>query len=536
MITLTQLCDYLGPELGSASAGRINSTVLTGVHISELTDPTPYLEGGELLLTTGIPLVGGAAAIQSYVQRLVVRGVAALGLGLGAGTDRVPETLRAACAGVGLHLLVVPAGIPFLHVSRAYWDLLGRAEQSNFTAGLKQQTSLARAATRPGAVGAVIQMLAEASGGWAAFLAVGDRTGTVWPTAQRSLLPRLWDETARLNLAGTYSSATFPLDGTEVVVHSIVVDRATVGFLAVGAGRVLRRADRQLLLTGCMLLAVSVQQERQLRRSNARLSAAVASLIVSGFPDAARLVVSEFDLYALPDRLNLLAISGKNLDALSAAELAELVDGLAGHHEVGMIGQRIRIAPLRAELNGLTVVLLEAAAEFGEVIAATDDLTASLNSRLAPAPFPEPVSAAPALIPVRQQSVSSQASLAADRAAATLSRAVRVDQVAALWPELSDTCRRVAPGHFVQTGDSRRFQADGWVDALRDHPRGDLVETVRSYLRHRGQWEVTARELGVHRNSLRNRIAVAAELIQVDFDDPDVAAHLWLALRGATGA
>jgi purine catabolism regulator len=77
-------------------------------------------------------------------------------------------------------------------------------------------------------------------------------------------------------------------------------------------------------------------------------------------------------------------------------------------------------------------------------------------------------------------------------------------------------------------------RAEVWVDALRSYARADLVETVRSYLRHRGQWEMTARELNVHRNSLRHRIAIAARLIEADLDDPDVSANLWLALRGAT--
>ncbi len=61
--------------------------------------------------------------------------------------------------------------------------------------------------------------------------------------------------------------------------------------------------------------------------------------------------------------------------------------------------------------------------------------------------------------------------------------------------------------------------------------RADLLATVRAYLAARGTWEDAARALGIHRNSLRHRISVAGNLIGVDLDDPDVAAHLWLALR-----
>ncbi|WP_410839266.1 PucR family transcriptional regulator ligand-binding domain-containing protein, partial [Paraburkholderia sp. SIMBA_030] len=71
---------------------------MTGVHVSELEDPTMFLYGGELLLTVGLQLTGldGDArqeAAENYVQRLVDGGVAALGLGLGSGHAMVPDEL-----------------------------------------------------------------------------------------------------------------------------------------------------------------------------------------------------------------------------------------------------------------------------------------------------------------------------------------------------------------------------------------------------------------------------------------------------------
>jgi purine catabolism regulator len=57
--------------------GALGLTVLAGadalgrpvrwVHTSELDDPTPYLEGGELLLTTGLKLGPSADELRSYV-------------------------------------------------------------------------------------------------------------------------------------------------------------------------------------------------------------------------------------------------------------------------------------------------------------------------------------------------------------------------------------------------------------------------------------------------------------------------------------
>ena len=68
---------------GRRLPGRYPGIQLSGVHVSELEDPRAYLEGGELLLTTGIPLGGTADAVDDYVRRLAAKGVAALGLGSG---------------------------------------------------------------------------------------------------------------------------------------------------------------------------------------------------------------------------------------------------------------------------------------------------------------------------------------------------------------------------------------------------------------------------------------------------------------------
>jgi len=65
------------------------------------------------------------------------------------------------------------------------------------------------------------------------------------------------------------------------------------------------------------------------------------------------------------------------------------------------------------------------------------------------------------------------------------------------------------------------------------YPRVDLVRSVVAYLRHRGRWEDAARDLGIHRNTLRHRMGTASRVMGVDLDDPDVTSRLWLALRAA---
>lgn len=58
-----------------------------------------------------------------------------------------------------------------------------------------------------------------------------------------------------------------------------------------------------------------------------------------------------------------------------------------------------------------------------------------------------------------------------------------------------------------------------------------LTETLRTWLSLHGSWDRTAVALSVHRNTVRQRIARCATLLETDLDDPDVRMELWFALR-----
>ena len=53
MLTVQSLLDELDLDLVAGSSAA--ESPVRWVHISELEDPTPWLSGGELMLTTGIP-------------------------------------------------------------------------------------------------------------------------------------------------------------------------------------------------------------------------------------------------------------------------------------------------------------------------------------------------------------------------------------------------------------------------------------------------------------------------------------------------
>src|SRR3954451_21214790 len=82
-------------------------------HVSELADPVPYMEGGELLLITALKLdAEDPETMRRYVKRLVGAGGVRLGFALGVHYAEIPEVVVEAAEQEGLPLLEVPRRTP----------------------------------------------------------------------------------------------------------------------------------------------------------------------------------------------------------------------------------------------------------------------------------------------------------------------------------------------------------------------------------------------------------------------------------------
>src|SRR5436189_1699009 len=121
MLPLGDLIRNLDVRLVAGEAGLENA--VRWVHISELEDPTPWLSGGELLLTTGIQLTT-AARQRRFAARLAEHALAGLGLGTGFGHRRIPKALAEAAEKVGLPLFEVPYEMPFIAITEKAFSRL----------------------------------------------------------------------------------------------------------------------------------------------------------------------------------------------------------------------------------------------------------------------------------------------------------------------------------------------------------------------------------------------------------------------------
>jgi purine catabolism regulator len=121
-LTVESLIAELGLELASGheSAGAH----VRWVHSTELLDPTPWLKGGELLLTTGLQL-DGPKAQREFITRLADHEIAGLGFGTGFTHRRLPAALVTAACKRSFPLFEVPYSLPFIAITeRAFTQLV----------------------------------------------------------------------------------------------------------------------------------------------------------------------------------------------------------------------------------------------------------------------------------------------------------------------------------------------------------------------------------------------------------------------------
>ncbi|MFF5444553.1 helix-turn-helix domain-containing protein [Streptomyces sp. NPDC012888] len=460
-----------GPE----EAGR---TEVHGVHASEMADPSPYLLGGELLLTAGAWSDDPAA----YVGRLARAGVAALGFGVTPVHERVPRPLVDACAAAGLPLVEVEPGTPFAAVARTVWRLMAEARTRELRRVAEAQQSLAAAASRPDPVPAVLGRLASALAGYAE-LTGGAGTPAAAPTADRPVPPPVREALGALaaRVAGTGPvTATDTAAGWQLSAYALgrrpAADPGRVPGPVLAIATPERTPGDHTIAGAAAVLLTLLTAPRQgaaETRAGAARSAALLRLLLGRPPAEAAALLGPGPWHLVHAR-----------PATGGAPGAEALDSLAA---------------------GLAAVLVDAAGPPVRILTARE---------------PEPRAG-------WRLGVSGPAGAgelaAADAQAADALRRAEAARAALLRHREGGLAALVPPG------------------AAEAHARATLAplgpalrETLRVWLAHHGGWDRTAASLGVHRNTVRQRVSRCAALLDRDLDDPDVRMELWFALGTAS--
>ncbi|MCP2032386.1 purine catabolism regulator [Okibacterium sp. HSC-33S16] len=487
--------------IAGGGSDRLTAPV-SWIHSSDLADPTPFLDAGQLVLTTGTqfdPDTATRDTFERYVARLADHGLNGIGFGTEVIRAGTPDELIAACDRFDMPLFEVPYRVPFIAVIRSVADLIAESAHARDTWALNAQRAISFAALKPDAVSSVLQELSRQLGRWVALYdsrgvraATFDETSTL---SQPELVERVNAEAKRLVTRGQRSSSTISDPAGHVSLQTLGRRGALRGVLVTAGAGPLDAADQTVVTSVVALAGLALEQNRELGRARGQLRSGLFQTLLEGNVALVRRIVQQMGgtLPAEPVRFVVLRPAVAARDALSTdlegrdTEFAGEVFFATGEGRVVVCAPADAAASLAAELT------------------ASHGVAAGVSE---PMPWAE--------------------------TATGVSQAVRALEKA---PEASVlTFSEIAEGNLsgLLRETSARELAIALLRPVREHDATtgmNLLESMRVWLQHNGAWDPAAKELGIHRHTLKSRVSLVEKLTGRTLSSFEARTNLWLALE-----
>jgi len=530
MLPLGDLIRDLDVRLVVGEAGLENA--VRWVHISELEDPTPWLSGGELLLTTGMRLEDPERQ-RAYIRRLAAHGLAGLGLGTGFAHEVVPDALRETAAELGFPLVEVPYEVPFIAVTEKAASHLVNEHYAVLQRALSAHERLERIVLSEGGLDGVAEALASLIGGPAVIF---DARGVeLVRRSHRRPLPDATVEELRQELRDRIGDGArrgyapggelegralaLPVVRTPPNGAAAPADVPHAWLVAAKDAGPLTEFDRLTLHQAVTIVALELLRRRVADDTERRLAGDLLTALVSG--------------------------------ELTGADLARRLEPFGlGEHVAVLVLQPPR--PIKSEVEvALTSAVRDEAP--GGLAAGTGPFSCALlpNSRGAE---DDAFRLAERIRARVAREVGADLPAGAGRAAPAgeLRRAFHEARCALEARALAiggDGANGSAPprlatyrdlGSFqlllsLQDDDALRLFCDSILSPIEEGEGaygGELMRSLESFIECNGQWEKAARQLYCHRHTLRYRIRRVEELTGRSLDSARDRIDFWLALRG----
>ena len=528
MLLLRDLIRDLDIRLVAGEAGL--DRPVRWVHISELADPTPWLSGGELLLTTGMNLTD-AAAQRAFVERLAGHDLAGLGLGTGFAHAEPPDALRDAAAELDFPFFEVPYDVPFIALTEKAFSALVNEQYAVLQRALSAHERLERIVLSEQGLDGVTAALASLIGGTAMVfdargeaLARSDGASPLGPDVLAATAAEV-RERARAGARRGYAPSG-ELHGRALALPVVRTPAGANGdgpapqawLLAVKDRGGLAEFDRLVLHQAVTIVALELLRRRVADDTERRLAGDVLSAMVSGELAGTELA-RRLEPFGLRDRVGVLVLSPPRSvkalveDGLSAALRDEVPGGLAA----GTGKFSCALLPLA---RGESDEDLFALAERVRVRAARDAGMA----------LPAGAGRAVAAADLRRTFHEARCALEA--------QALAGETDGGGTPPLLATYRELGSFQLLlslQDDDALRLFCDSILSPIEDGEGaygGELMRSLEAFIECNGQWERAARQLYCHRHTLRYRIRRVEELTGRSLDSARDRIDFWLALRG----
>jgi purine catabolism regulator len=459
---------------------------LAWAHSTDLMDPTPFLGPGQLVLTTGTQFADGARQpeFDDYVGRLCAAGVSAVGFGTEVVRAGTPPELVTACAERDVPLLEVPYGTPFIAISRWIADVHAAEERERLDWAVSSQSAVAAAAISTGGLSGAVSRVARLL---ECDVAVLDTAGA--PVVQAGTSNVMQREARTLLESGRRAALALD-DGVHAIVRTLGRSGQVRGVITVSREQPFDHAETSVIMTLTALADVSLEQAHAARAGLRELLRELFKLLEDGRVDVVRRAISGVPAGLPSGQFFVLTIDRATLDDGMAQSLERFAGDSANQtlhvvrdgHVTLLVDVR-RWAGLRGRL------------EEHQVHAGVSSVTdwAGLKTAV--------VQADRALEMAAPGPIHSFDDLARESFLGMLTSSSVIDLANA----------RLAP-----------FQADPAARQL-------LVQAA-VWLRHNGLWDPAARELGIHRHSLRGRMRRVEEALGLDLTRFSDRAELWALL------
>jgi PucR family transcriptional regulator, purine catabolism regulatory protein len=514
LLTVRALAAEMGLEL-AAGEERADAPI-RWVHITELADPTPWLSGGELLLTTGMQL-NSERRQRDFVRRLAEHHLAGVGLGTGFDHPQLPGAMLEEARALDFPLFEVPYEMPFIAVTEKAFGRLVNEQYEVLQRGIAIHKRLERLVLEERGLDEVVRALAAAIGG--NVLVLSSRGDTVSAKAFRRELPEdaleeIREEVRRRSEGG---DGEFAPDHAEIAGRSLVLPVSIRGRGAPQAWLVAARDagglgdfERLILQQAVTVVALELMRQRAMRDTERRLAGDVLAEALSGQLSEAELAtrLRPFGIGAEAAVL-VFGVGGAELPPSAEGELDRLLSDLG----VGaLVATRERLLCAVVDVSGEERDPLELARRAREALAEDQGDVRAAASR------PAPVGA------LRRSFHEARCALEATALAnGTKPEVASYRDLGAFQLLLS-----------LQDDEALRLYCDSVLGPLvaGGGEYGDeLVRSLEAFIEQNGQWERAARELFCHRHTLRYRIRRVEELTGRDLSSARDRIEFWLALR-----
>ncbi|MFG6491055.1 PucR family transcriptional regulator [Microbacterium sp. P03] len=461
------------------------------VHSSDLTDPTPFLSEGLALLTTGTQF-DSEDAYGPYVARLRARGVRGLGFGTEVARDGIPAGLAAACRAQRIPLFEVPYRTPFIAVARANAEATAAQAYARRSWSLAAQRALSLAALRSDGLGATLAELARQLGCWVGLY---DGAGTLTREHPTTLPDAVRNELAQevgiVLRRGARAGSSLRVVDTPFQLQTLGRGGHLRGVLAVGAGD-LDQDARGVLVAVVAMVELAFAQGERLENGRSRLRTAILEALVAG-DSALAGRLSRAVWGPLPAEPFVLGFARPDTDAIDEHLEQQAADGriFYARGDEGIV----MIVP-EADTASLSAVAMRFSMRVGaSAPAGYDDTSKALSQAREALAFG---------LRSSRDGVTGFADVAASGVLTSL------------------------------RSDAARLRADAVLEPLDAYDTAHstpLRETLRVWLEQDARFDAAATALGVHRHTVRARIAQVSRLLDVDLAGFPARAEVWAALQ-----